>query len=110
MPIEQNLECDINETLQITDLVTVDGTRYSTPVNITGWTLQTVIHKLLGDGIPIKTYTPNIPVGTDGKAITTIPNSDILLLGVGDFRWYTARTDSGAEANLTKGTFTIKPI
>src|SRR4051812_21999126 len=115
MTVKSSLSCYVNETYEITDVVTSDGTATGTPTNITGWALQCVIHRRAGDGVPLKTYTTGghgitIPTGTDGKNVTLIPVADIATLGVGRFAVYIARTDAGLEKNLSEIALFIQPV
>jgi hypothetical protein len=115
MGVTQNLSCDLNERLLVTDTITEDGTARGTPVDISGWGLEAVIHKAPGDGVALKRYLSSlgditIPVGTDGKLRFLISNADVVALGAGDFVYYIGRTDSSSQANLTRGKFTIRAV
>ncbi len=115
MPVTTELECRLVERLQVTDIVTVDGTKRGAPVNISGWGLKAVIHKVGNyTDPPLLTYSTaggaiTIPTGTDGILIFTVPLADVQTLGVGDFEWYVSRVDPGSEADLTTGAFSILP-
>ena len=115
MPVITELEFDINERAEITDKITVDGTKRGAAIDISNWSLKAVIHAV-GAAItdpPLLVYTTaanqiTIPVGSDGVLVFTIPLADVQSIGVGDFQYYISRVDPGSEANLTKGPFTIK--
>jgi hypothetical protein len=115
MSVVKNFSCDVNEHLNVTDTVTSDGTPTGTPVNITGQSLVVNVHRNLGDGLPLLTYstalgTVTIPTGTDGKFLWTMPNADILTLGVGTAFYVAYRVDPGFEVCYTKGKFSVRPV
>src|ERR1700722_14189854 len=106
MAVTAPLSCYLIETLIITDIVTLNGTPSGKAVNLTGRTVQCVIHKNLGDGLVLFSYTATI--NALGQAVVTVPNADIRTLGVGSFWYYI--WDTGSLANYTSGNFTIKPV
>ena len=114
MALEQSFSCRLNETCQVTLLVTSDGTVTGTPTDITGWAMELVLHPLLNDGVVTKRYTTGggitIVDGPGGRARCLIPLADVQTLGVGDWRYFWRRTDPGSEADPTVGVFTILPV
>jgi len=115
MPTENNIGCDVVEDYGPKFVVTLDGTKYTAPQDITGWDISFVIHEEQDDGLTLKTYTVAgggivIPVGTDGLFQTLIPNADIVSLGVGRFKYYAYRTTVGKRADLSRGDFEIRAV
>jgi hypothetical protein len=106
MAVTQPISCFLNEQLIITDIVTTNGQPTGKAVNLTGHTVQTVVHKLLGDNLPLFTYAAVINAG--GQPVTTIPNADVRTLGTGSFWYYT--WDTVSLVTYTIGSFQIKPV
>ncbi len=118
----ENISVDALQDLVLNDTLYPNGTAdtaidhgSATPDNITGRSYEMVIHALLGDGTSLLTFTTGgggmtIPTGTDGLLVTTISAAALATLGVGDFEYFVRRTDSGASAVVTKGTFSVVAV
>lgn len=111
MGVRANIECFDGEDLLIPDVITVDGTTSGTPINVAGWTINLVVSAFQG-GPAILTHPATIDSGPLGQIHGTLPSAETAaagVLGIGDHWFRFERTDSGADAVLTYGTFSIKP-
>jgi hypothetical protein len=131
--IEAPLTFDIHDSIVLTGQVYQPGSPPGLGVaqNITNWSLTFDIHPIDNPNNILKSYFTTtsggvttssgitIPIGTDGRYIVTIPNSDVVALGnkttaplglggrVRLLGYVAYRTDVGSEAGLSRGPLSI---
>src|SRR6185503_2263526 len=121
MSVVKQVRFDWGEDAVLEDQITSDGQATGTPVNVTAYAMECVIHADEGDGEALFTYTTaagdiDASLG-NGELTVTIPAADVESLvedygvdGGADLWYYIRRTDSGARAVLTRGELHIEAI
>ena len=82
----------------------------TTPQNITGWSIQFVVHgQGFATAIITKTVGNGITLTTPASGVLTITlaAADTASLIPGQYTFSIARTDTGAAANLTEGNLNL---
>jgi|SRR5215472_3530976 len=107
MTIQANFESYVGEDVSLPVTVYSDSAE-TTPANITGWSVQFVVHQVGGSALITQTTSNGgitLTTPLSGLLTVSIPAALTTNMAAGTYCFRVERTDSGADAVLTTGTW-----
>jgi hypothetical protein len=83
----------------------IEGT--TTPVNITGWTITFTLKRKATDTSALLTATAQIVSGSAGTYTISLTHAQTAALYAGTYAYDIQRTDTGSEAVISIGIFSV---